>query len=96
MLRVQKQPSLFRKKRHVKVIFDIDCTFEKALASLILPDVKSMKAFMMLGVEARMNANLDMDILFKTLMLDSLESFEYVQKVFFSQLGQGKDQFKYV
>ena len=51
---------------------------------------------MMLKVEARMRGNLDLDVLFKTMILARLESFECIQKVFISQLGQGKDQVKYV
>ena len=80
----------------MKVIFDNDCTFKEALASLIFSDVKPMKALVILEAEARMKFNLDLDVLFKNWMLAGLESFEYMQKVFFSQLGQGKDQVEYV
>jgi hypothetical protein len=78
----------------VKINFDIDCSPEEARAFLGLPDVQPMQKAMMAEVEERMKAGLDAmgpDALFKTWLPAGMESFEQMQKIFFTQMGQGKD-----
>jgi len=79
----------------MKVTFDIDCTPEEARAFLGLPDVQPMQKAMMAEVEQRMKDGLDSmspDALFKTWLPAGMESFEQMQKMFFSQMNQGKDK----
>ncbi len=79
----------------MKVTFDIDCTPEEARAFLGLPDVQPMQKAMMAEVEQRMKDNLDSmspDALFKTWLPAGMESLEQMQKMFFSQMNQGKDK----
>ena len=78
----------------MKINFDIDCSPEEARAFLGLPDVQPMQKAMMAEVEERMKAGLDAmgpDALFKTWLPAGMESFEQMQKIFFTQMGQGKD-----
>ncbi len=78
----------------MKITFDIDCTPDEARAFFGLPDVKPMQQAMMAEVEQRMKAGLDAmgpDALFKTWLPAGLESFEQMQRMFFSQMGQTKD-----
>ncbi|MBL6932254.1 MAG: hypothetical protein ISR45_04840 [Rhodospirillales bacterium] len=78
----------------MKINFDIDCTPEEARTFLGLPDVQPMQKAMMKEVEDRMKAGLDAlgpDALFKTWLPAGMESFEQMQKVFFAQMGQGKN-----
>ncbi len=79
----------------MKVTFDIDCTPEEARAFLGLPDVQPMQKTMMAEVEQRMKDGLDSmspDALFKTWLPAGMESLEQMQKMFFSQMNQGKDK----
>ncbi len=79
----------------MKVTFDIDCTPEEARTFLGLPDVQPMQKAMMAEVEQRMKDGLDSmtpDALFKTWLPAGMESFEQMQKMFFSQMNQGKDK----
>ena len=79
----------------MKVTFDIDCTPEEARAFLGLPDVQPMQKAMMAEVEQRMKDGLDSmspDALFKTWLPAGMESLEQMQKMFFSQMNQGKDK----
>ncbi len=78
----------------MKITFDIDCTPEEARAFFGLPDVQPMQKAMMAEVEERMKKGLDAmgpDALFKTWMPAGMEGFEQMQKMFFAQMGQGKD-----
>ncbi len=75
----------------MKINFDIDCTPEEARAFLGLPDVKPMQETMMAEVEERMRTNLaamDPESLFKTWLPASLQGFEQLQQMFFSQMGK--------
>jgi len=81
----------------MKINFDIDCTPEEARSFLGLPDVKPMQEAMMREVEDRLRANLaamDPEGLFKTWLPASIQGFEQLQQMFFSQMnkaaGQGK------
>ncbi len=79
----------------MKINFDIDCTPEEARAFLGLPDVKPMQEAMMAEVEERMRANLaamDPESLFKTWLPASLQGFEQLQQMFFSQMGKTAGQ----
>jgi len=79
----------------MKVTFDIDCTPEEARTFLGLPDVQPMQKAMMAEVEQRMKDGLDSmgpEALFKTWLPAGMESFEQMQKMFFSQMNQGKDK----
>ncbi len=79
----------------MKVTFDIDCTPEEARAFLGLPDVQPMQKAMMAEVEQRMKDGLDSmspDALLKTWLPAGMESLEQMQKMFFSQMNQGKDK----
>jgi len=78
----------------MKVTFDIDCTPEEARAFFGLPDVQPMQKAMMADVEQRMKDGLDSmspDALFKTWLPAGMESFEQMQKTFFSQMNPGND-----
>jgi len=79
----------------MKINFDIDCTPEEARAFLGLPDVKPMQDAMMREVEERMRANLtamDPESLFKTWLPASIQGFEQMQQMFFSQMGKAAGQ----
>jgi len=81
--------------RKMKIIFDIDCTPEEARSFLGLPDVRPMQQAMMQEVETRMRANLaamDPESLFKTWLPASLQGFEQMQQMFFSQMGKAASQ----
>jgi hypothetical protein len=78
----------------MKITFDIDCTPEEARAFFGLPDVQPMQKAMMDEVEQRMKEGLDSmgpDALFKTWLPAGMESFEQMQKMFFSQMAPGKE-----
>jgi len=73
----------------MKITVDIDCTPEEARAFLGLPDVKPLQDAMMKEVEERMRANLaaaDPETLMKTWFPAGVQSFEQMQKMFWSQL----------
>ncbi len=77
----------------MKVTIDIDCTPEEARAFMGLPDVKAMQESMMKEVEERMRANLqsmDPETMFKTWLPASMQSFEQMQKMFWSQMTGGE------
>lgn len=77
----------------MKVTIDIDCTPEEARAFMGLPDVKPMQESMMQEVEDRMRANLqamDPETMFKTWLPAGMQSFEQMQKMFWSQMTGGE------
>jgi hypothetical protein len=77
----------------MNIKIDIDCTPEEARRLLGLPDVAPMQEAMMTEIEKRMRdylAATDPDALLKTWLPAGLESFEQMQKAFWSQmLGAG-------
>ncbi len=76
----------------MKITINIDCTPEEARSFLGLPDVAPLQAAMMDEVEKRMRSNMeamDPDTLMKTWMPAGIQGFEQLQKMFWSQMGQG-------
>ena len=70
----------------------MDCTPEEARSFLGLPDVKPMQEMMMHEVQERMKANLsamDPETLFKTWLPLGVSNMEQMQKLFWSQFGNG-------
>jgi len=81
----------------MKVTIDIDCTPEEARAFMGLPDVKPMQESVMQEVEDRMRANLqamDPETMFKTWLPAGMQSFEQMQKMFWSQMTGGENDKK--
>lgn len=81
----------------MKVTIDIDCTPEEARTFMGLPDVKPMQEAMMQEVEDRMRANLqamDPETMFKTWLPAGMQSFEQMQKMFWSQMTGGEKEKK--
>lgn len=80
----------------MKVTIDIDCTPEEARAFLGLPDVAPMQAALMEEIEKRMKANLqamDPETLFKTWLPATIQNWEQLQKLFWSQMaGSGRKE----
>jgi len=75
----------------MKIHFDIDCTPEEARSFLGLPDVKPMQDAMMQDVEERLRANvaaMDPESLVKNWLPASVQGFEQLQQMFFSQMGK--------
>jgi hypothetical protein len=76
----------------MNIKIDIDCTPEEARAFLGLPNVAPMQEAVMQEVQKQMMANLqalDPETLFKTWVPASIQGWEQVQKMFWSQLGKG-------
>ena len=76
----------------MKVKIDIDCTPEEARAFMGLPDVRPMQESMMKEVEERMRANLqamDPEAMFKTWLPAGIQSWEQMQRMFWSRMGGG-------
>lgn len=74
----------------MNVKIDIDCTPEEARTFLGLPDVKPLQEAMLKEVEERMRANLqamDPEAMFKTWLPASMQGFEQMQKMFWSQMS---------
>ncbi len=81
----------------MKVKIDIDCTPEEARTFMGLPDVKPMQEKMMKEVEDRMRANLqamDPETMFKIWLPAGMQSFEQMQKMFWSQMSGGEKDIK--
>jgi hypothetical protein len=81
----------------MKVKIDIDCTPEEARTFMGLPDVKPMQEKMMKEVEDRMCANLqamDPETMFKICLPAGMQSFEQMQKMFWSQMSGGEKDIK--
>jgi hypothetical protein len=76
----------------MKITIDIDCTPAEARAFIGLPDIAPMQKKMMAELEKQMLANvkaMDAETMFKTWLPASVQGFEQMQKMFWSQLGQG-------
>jgi len=76
----------------MKVKIDIDCTPEEARAFMGLPDVRPMQESMMKEIEDRMRANLqamDPETMFKTWLPAGIQSWEQMQRMFWSQMTGG-------
>ena len=74
----------------MKIKIDVDCTPEEARAFFGLPDVGPMQAAVMGEVEKRMMESLkasDPETLFKTWLPASLQGWETIQKMFWSQMA---------
>lgn len=82
----------------MKVKIDIDCTPEEARTFMGLPDVKPMQESMMRDVEERMRANLqamDPETMVKTWLPAGIQSWEQLQRMFWSQMTRtGEDDKK--
>ena len=84
----------------MRIKIDIDCTPEEARRVLGLPDIAPMQEAMIAEIQQRMRdylAEMDPDALLKTWLPAGLESFEQMQKAFWSQMmdaggkkGEGK------
>jgi hypothetical protein len=80
----------------MKITVDIDCTPEEARHFFGLPDVKPMQDALMQQIQDRMSANLqamEPEAMLKTWLPASLQGFEQMQKIFWSQMtnAMGKD-----
>jgi len=76
----------------MKIKIDVDCTPEEARAFLGLPDVGPMQAAVMGEIEKRMMESLkatDPETLLKTWLPASLQGWETMQKMFWSQMAAG-------
>lgn len=74
----------------MKVTINIDCTPEEARAFMGLPDVRPLQEAMMAELRQRMEQSIrsmDPETMLKTWLPVSLESFEQIQKMFWSQMG---------
>jgi hypothetical protein len=74
----------------MKFNFDIECTPEEARRFLGLPDVLPMQERMMKELEARMAENirsLDPETLAKTWFPATMQNWQDMQKMFWSQVG---------
>lgn len=74
----------------MKVTINIDCTPEEARAFLGLPDVRPLQDAMMAELRQRMEQtirSMDPETMLKTWLPASLEGFEQMQKMFWSQMG---------
>ena len=80
----------------MKITVDIDCTPEEARHFFGLPDVKPMQDALMQQIQDRMSANLqamEPEAMLKTWLPASLQGFEQMQNIFWSQMtnAMGKD-----
>ena len=76
----------------MKIKIDVDCTPEEARAFFGLPDVGPMQTAVMGEIEKRMMESLkvsDPETLFKTWLPASLQGWETMQKMFWSQMASG-------
>ncbi|MDB5492631.1 MAG: hypothetical protein JWO78_2480 [Micavibrio sp.] len=75
----------------MKVNFDIECTPEEARAFLGLPNIAPMQERIMKDMEDRIAENfskLDPETLVKTWMPMSIQGWNDMQKMFWSQMSQ--------
>ncbi len=75
----------------MKFNIEVDCTPEEARAFLGLPDVKPMQDKLMKQIEEQMQANLkamDPETLMKTWLPAGMQSWEQMQKAFWSNFTQ--------
>lgn len=73
----------------MKISIDIDCTPDEARQFLGLPDVKPMQDALMNQMQERLSSSLqamDPETMMKTWLPASLQGFEQVQKMFWSQM----------
>ena len=80
----------------MKITVDIDCTPEEARHFFGLPDVKPMQDALMQQIQDRMSANLqamEPEAMLKTWLPASLQGFEQMQKMLWTQMtnAMGKD-----
>ena len=80
----------------MKITVNIDCTPEEARHFFGLPDVKPMQDALMQQIQDRMSANLqamEPEAMLKTWLPASLQGFEQMQKIFWTQMtsAMGKD-----
>ena len=80
----------------MKITVNIDCTPDEARHFFGLPDVKPMQDALMQQIQDRMSANLqamEPEAMLKTWLPASLQGFEQMQKVFWTQMtnAMGKD-----
>ena len=74
----------------MKFHIDVECTPEEARLLLGMPDVRPIQEVMMKDMEDRMRkglAAMDPDQIMKLWMPSSLEGWEQMQKLFWSQFG---------
>ena len=79
----------------MKIKIDIDCTPEEARACLGLPDVAPLQDAVMDKLREQLLTNLtamEPEALLKTWLPAGIESFERVQKAFWSQVAQAARQ----
>ena len=80
----------------MKITINVDCTPEEARHFFGLPDVKPMQDALMQQIQDRMSANLQVmepEAMLKTWLPASLQGFEQMQKMFWTQMtnAMGKD-----
>jgi hypothetical protein len=80
----------------MKITVNIDCTPDEARHFFGLPDVKPMQDALMQQIQDRMSANLqamEPEAMLKTWLPASLQGFEQMQKMFWTQMtnAMGKD-----
>jgi hypothetical protein len=76
----------------MKISVDVDCTPEEARAFLGLPDVAPIQGAVMEEVQKRIMDNLsamDPETLTSTWIPAGIQSFEHLQKMFWSQMTAG-------
>ncbi|KKJ77113.1 ribosomal protein S1 [Kiloniella litopenaei] len=75
----------------MKITFDVDCTPEEARQFLGLPDVSELQKEAMEEVRKRMMETIqssDPETLMKTWMPASMQGFDQMQKMFWSQFSK--------
>jgi hypothetical protein len=88
LLRVWKN-FLCRQALHVKITLGNDCTLGETVVPLFYSKVKPLRSVTMLEIKANFGANLELDIMRKTLLAARLENIEQVQKTYCSKPCQG-------
>lgn len=74
----------------MKIKVDVDCTPEEARQFLGLPDVRPMQEAVMAQLQEQLQANLramEPEALLKTWLPASLQGWEQLQRMFWSQMG---------
>ena len=75
----------------MKITVEIDCTTEEARAFLGLPDIAPLQEKLMAELENQLREAMramDPETMLKTWLPTSVQGFEQIQKMFWSQLGQ--------
>jgi len=75
----------------MKISVDIDCTPEEARQFLGLPDVRPMQDAVMAQLQEQLQSNLkamEPEALMKTWLPVSLQGWEQLQRMFWSQMGK--------